>query len=137
MPTVPTNKKCRELGCKNDRTYISTSCVEHGGGINAKAKKNNKLYGNKFWEKQRMVVLSKEPLCASCLSEGRVNQAYHVDHVFPHRQDPVKFKINLFQSLCVSCHTLKTQQESQGTYLYWTKHGLVTYTEGDYKRIFG
>lgn len=136
LPTAPLNKKCRELGCQNPKTSRSTFCVQHGGGITEKGKANSKLYGQAYWKKQREIQLSKEPLCAACLADGKVMQAEHIDHVFPHRQDARKFKVNLFQSLCAYHHTMKTQFENRGVYLYYAKHGTVTYTETDYAIIF-
>jgi 5-methylcytosine-specific restriction protein A len=132
MPYAPLNEKCRELGCKNPKTSRSTFCVEHGGGITEKGKANDKLYSTAFWKKQRQIQLSKKPLCASCLLNGRVVQAVHIDHVFPHRQDNDKFKNNLFQSLCAPCHSLKTQEENKGNYLYYSPNGILTYTDNDY-----
>ena len=132
MPTVPKYSKCRELGCNNPKTYRSTFCVQHGGGTTEKGKENNKLYGTAFWKKQRKIQLSKNSLCAACLLEGKVVQAEHIDHVFPHRQDQSKFKSNLFQSLCVPHHTLKTQEENKGIYLFYSPNGMITYTDNDY-----
>ena len=132
MPTVPKYSKCRELGCNNPKTYRSTFCVQHGGGITEKGKENNKLYGTAFWKKQRKIQLSKNPLCAACLLAGKVVQAEHIDHVFPHRQDQSKFRSNLFQSLCAPHHTLKTQEENKGIYLFYSSNGMITYTENDY-----
>jgi len=135
MPRVPISLKCRELGCKNNKTSRSTFCVDHGGGITEKGKENSKLYATGYWKKQRQIQLSQNPLCASCLLNGKVVSAEHIDHVFPHRQDGLKFKKNLFQSLCASCHTLKTQEENDGKYLYYTANGIVQYTDADYSKI--
>lgn len=132
MPTAPFNTKCRELGCKNPKTSRSTFCAEHGGGVTDKGKENNKLYQSAFWKKWRVAQLSKNPLCAACLLDGKVVMAEAIDHVFPHRQDQNKFKRNLFQSLCIPHHTLKTQQENKGQYLYYSPNGVVTYTDNDY-----
>lgn len=132
MPTVPFNTKCRELGCKNPKTYRSTFCEQHGGSPTDKIKENNKLYQSGFWKKWRNKELSKNPLCAACLLEGKIVMANTIDHVFPHRQDQNKFKSNLFQSLCISHHTLKTQEENKGQYMYYSPNGIVTYTDNDY-----
>ena len=132
MPTAPLNTKCRELGCKNDKTSRSTFCAEHGGGITEKGQENSKLYSTGYWQKQRRAQLSKEPLCAACLLEGRVVQAIAIDHVFPHRQNAEKFKTNLFQSLCIAHHTIKTQEENEGKYLHYSSNGIITYTDADY-----
>ena len=109
MPSTPINNKCRELGCKNLKTTRSAFCIDHGGAKTEKDKENSKLYATTYWKKQRIAQLSKEPLCAACLLEGRVVPAVAIDHIFPHRQDANKFKNNLFQSLCTPHHTLKTQ----------------------------
>jgi 5-methylcytosine-specific restriction protein A len=132
MPIAPLNTKCRELGCHSLKTGRSTFCSQHGGGMTEKGKENNKLYNTAYWKKQRISQLSKKPLCAACLLDGKVVQAEHIDHVFPHRQDMSKFRLNLFQSLCASHHTLKTQDENKGIYLHYTDTGIKTYTDADY-----
>jgi 5-methylcytosine-specific restriction protein A len=132
VPTAPFNTKCRELGCKNPKTGRSTFCNNHGGGVTDKGKENNKLYQSAFWKKWRIGQLSKNPLCAACLIEGKVVMANTIDHVFPHKQDQNKFRSNLFQSLCIPHHTLKTQEENKGQYLYYSSNGIVTYTDNDY-----
>jgi 5-methylcytosine-specific restriction protein A len=135
MPIAPLNTKCRELGCQNPKTGRSTFCIQHGGGFSEKAKANLKLYGQRVWEKIRASQLSRQPLCGRCQSEGKITAANHVDHVFPHRRDADAFKVNLFQSLCTACHTLKTQDENKGRYLHYTAHGITEYTGDDYIRI--
>lgn len=132
MPSTPINNKCRELGCKNPKTIRSAFCIDHGGAKTEKDKENSKLYSTAYWKKQRVAQLSKTPLCQACLLEGKVVQAFAIDHIFPHRQDANKFKNNLFQSLCVPHHTLKTQEENDGKYLYYSPNGLITYTDADY-----
>ena len=141
MPRTPQSTKCRELGCKNDKTHRSAFCTQHGGsnkdlGISEKTKANSKFYNTSYWKQQRINQLSQKPLCASCLLDGRVVQATVVDHIFPHRQNSEKFKINNFQSLCVSCHTNKTLEENNGKYLYYSPNGIITYTESDYGKTF-
>lgn len=135
MPTAPLNTKCRELGCSNPKTSRSTFCNLHGGGVTEKGKENSKLYSQAYWKKQRQAQLSKSPLCVSCLINGKVIQAEHIDHVFPHRQNADRFRRNIFQSLCPACHTLKTQMENRGIYLYFAKTGVISYTDVDYDRV--
>jgi len=127
MPIVPKSNKCRELGCNNPATYRSCFCIEHGGGGTDKSKANAKLYGSKAWANARKAQLSKEPLCARCLLDGRVTQGEHIDHVIPHRQDYIKFHAAKLQTLCAPCHTYKTQQESKGIYLHFTATGVKEY----------
>ncbi len=133
MPTAPFNTKCREFGCQNSRTSRSPYCSQHGGGITDRDRANSKLYSQGAWDKIRKGQLSRQPLCVGCLARGKVVQASHVDHVFPHRRNPERFKRNLFQSLCPSCHTLKTQMEKVGTYIYFKGDSMVEYSEQDYE----
>ena len=135
MPTAPLNTKCRELGCQNNKTSRSTFCSQHGGGVTEKGKANSALYSSAAWLKLRKAQLSRQPLCGCCLAGGKVVQAEHIDHVFPHRQSNQRFKHNLFQSLCAPCHSLKTQAETRGLYLYWSSNGLITYKDDDYNRV--
>lgn len=137
MPVAPLNSECRELGCHNLKTSRSTFCVLHGGAITEKGKANSALYSTAYWKKQRTAQLSTNPLCAGCLCGGKVVQAEHIDHVFPHRQNNDRFKRNIFQSLCASCHTLKTQMESRGVYWHYTTAGVRQYNEADYNRVIG
>lgn len=135
MPYAPLNKECKEYGCRNDKTDRSAFCLDHGGGMTETGKANSKLYAQAAWQKIRARQLSKQPLCMKCQYEGKVTAAEHVDHVFPHRRDPIKFKVNLFQSLCAACHTIKGQDERKGIYNHYNAHGITQYSDDDYVRL--
>jgi len=64
------------------------------------------------WRKIRRMHLIQNPLCAECLKQNIINLATQVDHIKPHRGDPVKFydRKNL-QSLCTSHHNQKSAKE--------------------------
>ena len=132
MPSTPTYVKCQMLGCKNEKTYRSAFCLDHGGAPTEKMKENAKLYNSAAWKQRRDAERSLHPICAKCLVEGRVEQTTHVDHVFPHRRNTNRFHQNLFQGLCTSCHTLKTNAETKGVIQHWTQNGLKEYVESDY-----
>ena len=52
------------------------------------------------------------PLCVQCLKEGHAVTATVVDHIRPHRGDPVLFwDEKNWQSLCKPCHDKKTWNE--------------------------
>lgn len=127
MPTIPRQDICSDLGCANPRSLLNNQCLEHGGRdvnqyrYNPKynqtddRKAFNRMYNTKQWQGKRSVQLSTHPLCASCLTQGVVTQAAHIDHVFPWSAiGKVAFYRNLFQSLCHSCHTIKTGLEQRG-----------------------
>lgn len=68
-------------------------------------------YGSR-WQKARLGFLRKHPLCAHCQAEGRVTAATVVDHIVPHKGDPVAFwdRTN-WGPLCAPHHNLKTATE--------------------------
>ena len=70
------------------------------------------LYHTRLWSRLRLAVLGDEPLCRFCKAEGTVEAATVVDHVQPHRGDPVMFfrRSNL-QALCKPHHDAKTGRE--------------------------
>ena len=129
MPTVPTNPKCGTLGCRNPRTKYSSMCEEHGGKtkidykryLTKERREVNKYYNTPQWVSFRQRQLSTHPLCACCLLKGKYVQANDIDHVFPWRKiGEEAFYINVFQSLCKSCHTSKTSWEKAGFIKHYT-----------------
>jgi 5-methylcytosine-specific restriction protein A len=82
-----------------------------------KRKDNIDKYQSTQWRKLRQIQLSKHPLCAACLADGKITSAFHIDHLFPWSQlGEDAFYINVFQSLCHSCHSIKTTLEQRDTY---------------------
>lgn len=66
-------------------------------------------YTRRWKEKIRKPFLDANPLCVECSKGGRITEATVVDHIVPHRGDPVKFNdISNLQSLCQTCHNRKT-----------------------------
>lgn len=63
------------------------------------------------WRRLREQVLNREPLCRSCLLEGRVTSAAEVDHIRPKALGGGDELENL-QPLCKHCHSAKTVLES-------------------------
>lgn len=100
--------------------------MDHGGRDTYNHKKYNNtesrqefnaMYQTAQWKTFRKIQLSKHPLCAGCLSDGKIVAAVHIDHVFPWAViDKTAFYRNIFQSLCASCHSSKTSLEQRGIY---------------------
>jgi len=132
MPSVPSPNKCNFLGCKEAKSFGTNSCEKHGGKRSEKYGHNAKLYNSTAWKSIRAGIQSRNPICAACLSRGIITPTEAIDHVFPHKQDRNKFLINLFQGLCIACHTQKTKLESQGIYRHYTEQGPVDYKQQDY-----
>jgi len=134
MPTLPSNTKCASLGCKENRSRLSTFCIGHGGKDTYKAKATqdrrqvNAMYDAAAWKRIRAAQLSREPLCAGCATQGRIVQAVQVDHLFSWNDiGKEAFYDNIFQSLCTSCHSHKTSLEHQGIYRHYTGGKAIDY----------
>jgi 5-methylcytosine-specific restriction protein A len=61
------------------------------------------------WQKVRALFLAQNPLCVECQRQGRLTPATVVDHIRPHRGDPILLwdEAN-FQPLCKRHHDSKT-----------------------------
>ena len=123
MPSIPSYNKCSELGCNNPKTLFNSFCLDHGGRDKPKYYYNNseqnklkkKQYNASRWARLRQRQLSTQPLCQACLQSGHLRTATDVDHVFPWNAiGKEAFMLNLFQSLCHACHSVKTHLEQQG-----------------------
>ena len=145
MPSVPSNKKCSELGCKNPRSKLNGYCLDHGGRdklkyepkYNAARKEQSKFYKTRQWLALRQIQLSKYPLCEGCRAEGTITAANTVDHLFPWTQiGETAFFINKFQSLCNMHHATKTQLEQHGIFRRFGSPE-VDYFLSDYARVVG
>lgn len=101
-------KKCNHPGCG---TLVRTPrCDKHKKQKHTRttSKGYQHLYGY-WWRKQSKLFKQRNPLCVTCLADGKVKAAYCVDHIVPHKGDELKFRdINNWQSLCERCHNKKT-----------------------------
>lgn len=69
------------------------------------------------WRQARQIWLAAHPFCADPFGEHGAFpvMATEVDHIEPHRGDPVKFwDTSNWQSLCRRCHARKTASETWG-----------------------
>lgn len=76
----------------------------------------SRTYGRK-WQRARRAFLAANPLCVSCMAQGRVVAASVVDHIRPHRGNDELFwnPVN-WQPLCKRCHDRKTGHEQGGVF---------------------
>ena len=138
MPSIPKALKCEALRCTADKLTGSAYCEAHGSKhrISSDRLRSNNEYKLRLWEAIRIRQLSAQPLCQSCLLNQQITPAVAVDHVFNWKAiSPEAFRVNLFQSLCVSCHSLKTAQEKKGIYLYFDADQIREYTAQDYSQL--
>ncbi len=76
---------------------------------NYKTKKKTRKYktNHPTWRKLRAVQLRREPLCVECTKQGKVTPANTVDHIDGNTWNNNSSNL---QSMCVSCHTIKTNR---------------------------
>ena len=60
------------------------------------------------WQRLRERVLARDPICQHCFERGHVVPATDVDHV---SGDPSDNSLENLQSLCHSCHSIKTASD--------------------------
>lgn len=109
---------CGAPGCPELLPYGSRWCAAHEASRPGAPPPRATSYARGYdarWRKARLAYLARHPLCAECKRQGRTTAARVVDHVTPHRGDPVLFwdEAN-WQPLCDSttgphdCHGVKT-----------------------------
>jgi len=115
MPRAPL-KACAEVGCsaKVARGY----CEDHQRKTvprNQVRKNPWRFMYNRRWEKARRLYLIEHPTCVECAKHNRITPATEVDHIVPHKGDPVIFwNTDNWQALCKPCHSRKTASDDGG-----------------------
>lgn len=100
----------------------ASRCAAHAAAEKAKAQAVDRERGTAAqrgygaaWQKARAGFLRSHPLCVHCKARGLVTAATDVDHIVPHRGDQDLFWQHAnWQSLCHSCHSVKTAREDGG-----------------------
>ena len=106
---------CDQDGCiKRKQGFHKPKTIDTSGRGSLS---RDKAYNTARWAKVRHNQMTKSPLCQRCLSFGLTTLATDSDHVLPHRGDPkLMWDANNLQSLCRSCHSVKTREELKGVY---------------------
>ena len=110
MPYAP-KRPCRHPGCPRFCEHGHVYCPEHDLEYGADAIRGNSSFRgyNRKWREARARYLRLNPLCIKCLERGTLEPATVVDHIVPHRGDPLLFwDEKNWQSLCKDCHDHKT-----------------------------
>ena len=63
------------------------------------------------WRKVRAEYIAEHPLCEECLKNGKIVPVYDVDHIVPLSQGGERLDKNNLQSLCRTCHNIKTRSQ--------------------------
>lgn len=63
------------------------------------------------WRRLRASILASEPLCRRCAEHHTTTPATVVDHINGRADRPADYRRENLQSLCESCHAVKTALE--------------------------
>ena len=110
-------RPCNHVGCGALVRDGSGYCAAHQSERKrntfadpARGSRHERGYGS-AWDKRRARILARDNgLCVTCLAQGRVETARHVDHIVPKCAGGTDDDRNL-QALCVACHRAKTARE--------------------------
>jgi 5-methylcytosine-specific restriction protein A len=103
-------RSCSYPGCI--ALVPSGRCATHRQAeISYHDRESERLYNTQLWRRLRHHQLTIQPWCAECLRTNIYTPATDVDHIQPHRGDPILFFKGPFQSLCHVCHSRKTAGE--------------------------
>lgn len=69
------------------------------------------FYNSRRWRKVSKWFLKANPLCDECKANSRIKAARVVDHRVPITCGGAQYDVENLQSLCVPCHTAKTNRE--------------------------
>ena len=120
MPHSP-RRPCRAQGCRNFCNPGDQYCEIH---LAMYVKEDNEYY-NRYkrdqeaqafydspqWRATRRRKLQEQPCCEECLRHGIITPATIVDHITPIKQGGARLDMNNLQSLCRSCHSIKSIAE--------------------------
>jgi 5-methylcytosine-specific restriction protein A len=116
-------KLCAEPGCPNasENARCPKHTVEVERGYRRRSARSRKVYQSPRWRGLRLWKLRENPFCQcsnrKCKHHSGLERcmrvAHEVDHVVPIEQAPERAfdPLNL-QSLCSSCHSTKTMEET-------------------------
>lgn len=109
-------KLCTKSGCKTLIDVSESRCDKHqrakrGERVTGQFKRDANYYTNR-WKALSANQKRKQPLCENCLAIGLVREGRIADHIKEARDKPELFwNPDNLQTLCWSCHTIKTNKE--------------------------
>lgn len=123
MPRIP-DHPCAHQGCPRLVPRGQKYCEEHAERHPEESRPSAERGYGYAWRKARKLYLDEHPLCAECVKEGRYIKATDVDHIVPHRGDPMLFwDQSNWQALCHRHHSEKTRNEDQFPEYRYEKDG--------------
>lgn len=117
-------KPCNKPGCgtlTHGRYCDKHEHTERQRAEQARGTAAQRLYGYR-WQKERAAYIAAHPLCVMCLRDGRTTSTTVVDHIVPHRGDPVLFwDQDNWQSLCTTHHNSAKQRQERADAGAWQR----------------
>jgi 5-methylcytosine-specific restriction enzyme A len=103
---------CNQPGCGHLTT--ERFCTSHRKKKFEKQRRPwHYLYDTAAWERLRLLVLHRDPICMDPFKTACHNPSTVADHIRDHHGDSYLFwDINNLQGLCEPCHNRKTNQTS-------------------------
>ena len=100
-------------------TLKSPTCRSHAKP-KRRASRGASVYTSR-WDRLSLRHRKLEPLCRECLRMGKTTPAAATDHIIPHQgtADDLFWDRSNHQSLCLTCHGLKSWRETQGYVIDW------------------
>lgn len=71
------------------------------------------FYGTSQWQRLRESYINQHPLCEHCERRGLITPAQEVDHIVELIDGGDKLSWDNLQSLCTTCHRIKTGEEKR------------------------
>ena len=76
--------------------------------MSAKRLESKRVYNSTTWQRLRLMQLAGSPVCVECGSYGE-----QVDHIIPISAGGERFDPRNLQTLCASCHSIKTRRDNR------------------------
>lgn len=67
------------------------------------------------WQKLRLVILQRDPLCVFCFAQNKLTETTQVDHIRPITERPdLRLDPSNLRGLCDTCHSQRTAAYKRG-----------------------
>ena len=73
---------------------------------------NSNFYNSRQWRRLRQYIMQMNPLCKHCEDKGLIKAGECIDHIIPIRLGGDKLNTDNLQTLCNSCHAIKSGKEA-------------------------
>lgn len=73
---------------------------------------NSNFYNSRQWRRLRQYVMQLNPLCKHCKEKDIIKAGQCIDHIIPIRMGGDRLNVKNLQTLCNSCHAVKSGKEA-------------------------